>query len=1082
MKDKPTGHITFLFTDIEGSTRLAQEFPETLPSALERHHNIMHKVIESNNGFVFEIIGDAFCCAFEKSEDAIKAAVQAQINLANEKWDDVKIKIRIGIHSGNVEWNGEGYIGYITLARTARVMSSAYGEQIIISNDAYELCIHKLGFGNESSMISFRNLGERRLKDLRQPIRLYQVLFQGLREDFPPLKTLDARPNNLPVQLTNFIGREKEMKAIGDLLKQTHILTLTGTGGSGKTRLALQIAANMIDDFEHGVWLIELASLSDISLLPQTITKAFGIQEQPMQKVEDTLIDFLKKKEMLIIFDNCEHLIDAAAHLTEKMLSNIPKLKIIATSREALRCSGEQTHNVSTLETPEPRNELSLDNLLQYESIRLFVERASSVNEAFKLTDENVRTLSQICFQLDGIPLAIELAAARIKAVSIEQIFERLNDRFTLLTGGKRTSLPRQKTLRAAIDWSYDLLSEEERILWGRLSVFSGGWTLDAAEVICSNEKLHKNEILDLLTDLTEKSIVIFDTINSRYRLLETIRQYGHEKLTERNEFELISEKHLSYFSELAQTEDAKLKGHNIAESLKVLDKESTNISKALDWPGENSLNIEKAKLASVMGYYWIIRGQISEGLSRLESVLQCTTKTQADFYYKLVSAAGILYRFKCEYKKAIESFEESLNYFRNGEKCLVISDLLNNLGMISSDQGNYSKALELHEEALLVAREIDDKRGIANSLNNLGNIHHFRHNYIKALELHEESLSLRRDTGDKKVIASSLLNLGTITREMGDYQKASTLYEESLATFREIGDKKGIAASLNYLGIVSRAQGDFLKAATLLESGLAISREIDDKDCLSLSLNNLGSMTLSRGNYVKAFELYEENLGNRRELKDKRGIAFCLNYLGALKIHKGEYLMALDQLEESIAISREIDYKQCLAESLNNLAKVFFEKGEFAKAKIAVDESLSVSRDTGRKQETAVSLYISGRILFKEKKIEEARKDFIESLTLGNLMGSKLECVYNILILTKIQIMLKDFAAAKIVGFIENYFKTNNLKLPESEQRIFDELMSELKEKFTDEERLKYIGEGKALTFDQIVENALKSESFSVK
>lgn len=1070
MKDKPTGHITFLFTDIEGSTKLSQNFPEQLAASLEKHNSILTEAIESNCGHIFQIIGDSFAAAFFNAADAINAACIAQKNLSNEKWNEAKIISRMGIHSGYAEWSGSRYMGYATVARAHRVMSAAYGEQILISNDAYELV------GEKINQISFRDLGERRLKDVIKPIRLFQIIAAGLREEFPPLKTLDARPNNLPVHLTNFIGRENEMKSMRDLLKQTHVLTLTGTGGSGKTRLALQIAADTIDDFENGVWLIELASLSDTSLLPQTITKALGIQEEPTKTVEDTLIDFLKKKEMLIVFDNCEHLIEAAAHLTEKMVSNVPKLKIVATSREALRCSGEKIHSVLTLETPDPKKEYIADDLFQYESIRLFVERASSVNEAFRLTDENARTLSKICFQLDGIPLAIELAAARTKAISIEQIYERLHDRFTLLTGGKRTSLPRQKTLRAAIDWSYDLLSENEKILWSRLSVFSGGCTLDAAEVICSYDKLSKNEIVDLLTDLTEKSIIIFDTINSRYQLLETIRQYGHEKLTERNEIELISEKHLSYFSELAQAEDAKFKGHKIVESLKVLDKESTNISKALDWSAENSLSLEKAKLALAMQYYWTIRGLISEGLSRLESVLQNMTKAQAEFYFKLVFAAGILYRVKCEYKKATESFEESLNYFRNGEKCLVISDLLNNLGLISSDQGDYSKALELHEEALLVAREIDDKRGIANSLNNIGNIHHYRHNYKKALEFHEESLTLRRETGDKKVIASSLLNLGSITREQGNYQKALALYEESLTTFREIGDKKGIAMSLNNLGIISMAQGDFLKATTLLESGLAISREIEDKNCISLTLNSLGNMTLSQGNYGKALEHYEENLRNRQEINDKRGIAFCLNHLGALYIHKGDYLMAFELLEESISISREIEHKQCLAVSLNNLAKVFFEKGEFMKAKNVVSESLSVSRETGRKQETAVSLYISGRILLKESKIEEARKDFIESLTLGNLLGAKVECIYNILILSNIRIMLKDFAAAKMVGSVENYFKTNNLKLPESEQSVFNDLMSELTGKITEEELLKYFEEGKTLKFDHVVEIALKS------
>ncbi len=447
MKNIPSGNVTFLFTDIEGSTKLSQAFPDKLPAALERHHAILKDAIESNNGFIFQNVGDAFCCAFENAEDAVKAAVEIQRNLENEKWDEAVIKIRVGIHSGMAEWNGQDYMGYITLARTARVMSAAYGEQILVSNDAYE--IYKENLVKEKD-ISFRDLGERRLKDVIEPIRLYQVLSKDLREDFPPLDTLDARPNNLPLQLTSFIGREKEMKHAKEALRLNRLLTLAGTGGAGKTRLSLQTGAEVIDEFEYGVWFVDLAALNDPALLTATIIVALGIKEQSKKTTEETLIDFLKEKEILILLDNCEQLVHACADLTERLLSSCSKLKIIATSREALNCKGEKTYRIPPLTMPDPNSNYTPEQLAQYESVRLFIERALMVNPEFRVNNENSHALAEICSRLDGIPLAIELAAARTNALPVVKIYERLDDRFSLLTGGKRTALPRQQTLKSS--------------------------------------------------------------------------------------------------------------------------------------------------------------------------------------------------------------------------------------------------------------------------------------------------------------------------------------------------------------------------------------------------------------------------------------------------------------------------------------------------------------------------------------------------------------------------------------------------------------------------------------------------------
>jgi predicted ATPase/class 3 adenylate cyclase len=831
MTKPPTGEVTFLFTDIEGSTKLAQEFPDTLQAALKVHHKILHEAIESNKGFVFEIIGDAFCAAFENTNDAVKASHDAQLKLNSEKWEEARIKVRMGIHSGNVEWNGKRYTGYITLARTQRVMSAAYGGQILISEDTYQLT------EKEDIDVSYRDLGDRRLKDLIQPVKIYQLISKGLPSDFPPLKTLDARPNNLPVQLTSFIGREKEIKKVKELLNNIHLLTLTGPGGAGKTRLALQVGADVIDDFANGVWFVELAQIVDSVLLPQEILRELGIKEEPKKTLEETLTGYLKDKEILIILDNCEHLIEACAMLTEKLLTKCPKLKIIATSREALKCTGEQTHSILSLKTPNLKKEISLVQLTQYESVRLFIERALAVNHKFRVTNENAPALAGICSQLDGIPLAIELAAARIKILTLEKIYERLNSRFSLLTGGKRTALPRQQTLKALIDWSYDLLSDQEKILWRRLSVFVDGWTLESAEEICSDDNVNKEELLDLLSLLVEKSIIIFDSDKERYRILESIRQYGEEKLKEASETNKILSKHLHYFMELSESAEPKLKGPEVKEWLGKLETEHGNLESAIEWSLKNGDSEEGSRLAESMGNFWNMRGLYFTGRRLLKSIL---SKTQGISNYSRAKA-------------------------------------LNSAGLLAISQGNYQQSQKFYEESLFLCREIGDKSGIADSLNGLGIVLHYQGDYEQALKFYEESLFLWRETGDKRGIASSLGNLGALAYNQRYHQQALKFYEESLFLWREIGDKSGIATSLNNLGVGAYNQGDYQQAQKYHDESLFLRREIGDKSGISSSLINLGSVVYDQGDYQQAQKCYEESLTLAVETGDKLSIAYCI-------------------------------------------------------------------------------------------------------------------------------------------------------------------------------------------------------------
>lgn len=1026
----PTGIVTFLFTDIEGSTKLSQEFPETLQSALDRHHSIMKSTIKSNNGFVFEIVGDAFCCAFEKSEDAVKAAVDVQINLRNEKWNDAVIKIRIGIHSGKAEWGGERYMGYITLARAARVMSAAYGEQIIISNDAYDLAIrnirtlnNEISGENTGGVISFRDLGERRLKDVIQPIRLYQIVANGLREDFPPLKTLDARPNNLPIQLTSFIGREKEIRTIVNLLKQTHLLTLTGSGGAGKTRLALQAGADMIDEFNNGVWIVELANLSDPGLLTSAVIKTFGVMENPEQSAEDTLIDYIKNKEMLLIMDNCEHMINEVSAFAEKLLVKSPGLKILATSREALRCEGERSHRILPLNFPDPVKSEPPEQLTQYESVRLFIERAIAVNSNFIVSNENAPALAQICFQLDGIPLAIELAAARMKVLSVEQIHQRLDKRFHLLTGGRRTSLPRQQTLKAMIDWSYDLLSENEKIFWRRLSSFSGGWTLEAAEEICSFETIDKYENLDLLNNLTEKSIIIFDDVSNRYRMLETIRQYGFEKLRDSGELDNISRKHFEYFSGLAEMLNKSLYESDTAAILEIFDSDRGNFEKGLMWALGKAEYESGAKLACTLTEYWEIRGLTSEGLEWLQKLYSKKPDDLNLTFYKVIYKLGHFAKLKNDLGKASEFFEISLEYFKKNNHRKFIADNLNNLATVFATQGNSKRASEFLKESLTIYRELKDQRGIGMSLYNLGLMAFNQREFENSKGLFEECIAIYTETKDNRGLADTLLCLGRLSHFKGEYEDAYELIKKAQTFFKELGYKRGISHSLFQLGELTNDQGKYEESFDFMEESLSIFREIADKRGIAYSLANLGVLSSKKDEDInRAIALCKESLSIFRETGDKGAISWILVILGELIAKQGMCNEALELFNEALELSKEIGDVEEMAESSYNLGKTYFSLGDIDKARMYHKESLEASNK--------ISSY---------------------KLTVLNLLGFS-EIYYQ---------NGFDKEAAKLLGAISNYNKINNLLFHKSEQSVYDKLILNLRSKMNADEFSKVFEEG---------------------
>ena len=916
----PAGTVTFLFTDIEGSARLWEQHPEQMRSALARHDALLREAIARHDGHVFKMVGDAFCAAFSTAPDGLQAALAAQQALLAESWPEpVTLKVRMALHTGAAEQREGDYFGQ-PLNRVVRLLATGYGGQVLLSEVTHDLCREAL-----PPFCSVQNLGEHRLRDLSRPETVYQLRHSALPSEFPPLRSLEFLPNNLPVQLTSFIGREKQIEEVKSLLARTRLLTLTGSGGCGKTRLSLQVAAEVLEQFPDGVWVVELAPLAGPTLVAQTVASLLGIKEQTGQPLVQTLPESLSSRRLLLLLDNCEHLLAACVSLASALLRSCPHVKLLATSQEALGIAGEQTYRVPSLSLPDPRKILTVEALSQYEAAHLFLERAMLVKSDFVIRDQTAPAVGQLCSRLDGIPLAIELAAARVRSLSVEEINTRLGDRFRLLTGGDRAALPRQQTLRAAMDWSYDLLSERECVLLSRLSVFAGGWTLEAAEAVCTGEEIEDWEVLDLLTELVDKSLVVAETQagNSRYRLLETIREYAWERLEQREEVEEMRGRHRDYFLARAEEVAPKLMGAEQGVWLERLESEHDNLRTALAWCSAEEDGAEAGlRLAFALLRFWDVRGHYSEGRAYLTEALgregaagRTTERARA------LHGAGALAISQGDYAVARTLFEESLSIRRElGDKQSIAASL-HNMGSMAYSQGDFAQARSLFEESLAIRREVGDRPGIATSLHNLGNMAFSQGDFGQARALYEESLALFREMGDKWGAAQVLNNLAMVAWSLSDYGAARALCEQSLATYRELGNKRGIAFALGNLGMLARDQGEYEQARAFQEESLGICRELKDKRGIANSLHNLGNVIYSQGDFGQARALYEESLALFREMGDKWGAAQVLNNLGMAAYRRQDYETARTLYEESLAICRDLSDKRGIAETLEAFA-----------------------------------------------------------------------------------------------------------------------------------------------------------------
>jgi predicted ATPase/class 3 adenylate cyclase/tetratricopeptide (TPR) repeat protein len=882
----PTGTVTFLFTDIEGSTTLLQRLGDRrYAEVLADHRRLLRDAFAEGHGQEIDTQGDAFLVAFSRARDAVATAVAAQRVLTGQAWPDgATLRVRMGLHTGEPVSEADGYVG-LDLHRAARICSAGHGGQILVSDAVSGLLAHDLPPG-----ITLRDLGTHRLKDLKDPEHLFQIVHPDLPNDFPSLKTLDVHPHNLPRQLTSFIGRAKEMAEVRQLLATASLVTLTGIGGAGKTRLALQLAAGVLQEYVDGAWWVELAPLADPQLVPQTLVSTLNLRAQPGRPLIDTLVDHLQPRASLLVLDNCEHLLSACAQLADVLLRRCPRLKMLATSREGLGIAGETLYPVPSLSVPDSQRALPLGQLARYEALQLFAARAAAVLPTFTVTERNANAVAQICRRLDGIPLAVELAAARVKVLPVEQMASRLDDQFRLLTGGSRVALPRHQTLRAAMDWSHNLLAEPERAVLRRLSVFAGGWTLEAAEAVCVGEDVKASDVLDLLTRLVDKSIVIAGEQDGkgRYRLLEPIRQYARDRLLESGETEAIRRRHRDFFFALLEEASPHLEWGAGAEQVTWFDRlgpEYDNLRGALEY------TLGTAGPEAIFGAVRLLhefrfqRGYWSEDLRSLELVLSATGGTRSPFRAWALGAMG---------------------------------HMVHRLG----DTG---RAVGLLEEAIAINRALEDKKGLAESLNWLGSDVYRRGDYRRAATLFEEAVSLlgSDDKGDKGRLAHTLYMLGVVARLQGDYQRAEALCKESLTLNRAVGGTPYVGHVLDGLGLIALCRGEYEQANSLCEEALALSKQWGYRHATFSSLNSLGLIACAKGDYARATARCEEGLSLARELGDKGGVARSLNVLARVAFYRGDHKKATTLHRESLVIFRDLGEKLGIAQCLERLGIV---------------------------------------------------------------------------------------------------------------------------------------------------------------
>jgi predicted ATPase/class 3 adenylate cyclase len=816
MTELPTGTVTFLFTDIEGSTGLLHTLGDRYPAVLDEHAAIIRRAVADGGGVEVSTHGDAFFAVFRSPAGAVRAAVAAQRGLAAHDWSPgPPLRVRMGLHTGEGVRGGDDYAG-IDVHRAARIADAAHGGQVIVSDATRGLVAHALPDG-----VALRDLGMHRLRGIADPERLHQLVVEGLTADFPAPRTLDARPNNLPPQLTSFVGREEEIAEVERLLDQTRLLTLTGPGGSGKSRLALRVAAELLPRFRDGSCFVDLAPVTDPALVPSAVANALGVPEEAGRPILDGVKEHLRHRELLGVVDNFEQVADAGPVL-EELLGAAPKLRTMVTSRVVLSIRGEQEYAVPPLRVPDPgrlpTGLAALEAVEAVEAVRLFTERAVAADPRFVLTEENAPVVAEICARLDGLPLAIELAATRTKVLTPTEILARLKRSLSLLTSGPRSLPERQRTLRAAIAWSYDLLDPVERRFFARLSVFTGGWTFASAEAVCDPEELGL-DALDGLTSLVDKSLIRRTEPPgrpSRFSMLETIREFGLEQLEAAGDLELVQERHAGHFLGLAVEAEPHLTGEDQGTWLDRCEDEHANIRAALRWAIDRGRAGPAQEAAGALWRFWQQRGHLAEGRGWLEEVLampsgQAPTAERAK---ALTGAGGIAWW---------------------------------------SDRG---PAHAYYREALAIERQLGDPARLAEALYNQAFAVAAEDDLEAADRLLAESQELFRQVGNEPGVARALVMRVVPDAMAGAWDRVIAQIEEAAAIWRRLGDRLSFAYGLIWLAFAYGRAGRHREArATALEA-LELFRQADNATGIALAFLDLAFLLTWEGRHADAIRM----------------------------------------------------------------------------------------------------------------------------------------------------------------------------------------------------------------------------------
>lgn len=830
----PTGTVTFLFTDIEGSTRLWEQNPVGMEKALADHDAILRHAIEHHAGHIFKTIGDAFCTAFATPSNALAAALDAQRELESSVETSSALHVRMALHTGQPEHRDGDYFGR-DLNRIARLVSIGHGGQVLVSGPTRDLIGDDVPGGAE-----FLDLGEHQLRDLERAERVYQVLHADLRSDFPPLESSDRPRHNLPHRLTRFVDRERAIETVNSLLDHHRMVTLTGLGGTGKTRLATRVARGLLDRFEDGVWFVELGAVTDPGRVPQAVASAVGIREAGGRPLLDTLTNGLRSKHLLLLLDNCEHARDACAELAALLLHASPGIRILATSRERLGLEGEQVWRVPVLDTPNPDRLPSTavaEAAQAFDAVQLFVDRARLARSDFTINEQNAATVARLCHGLDGIPLAIELAAARIAVLSVEEIADRLYDRFRLLRSGSRSKGARHDTLEATIEWSYELLEPEEQALFRSLSVFASGWTLRAAESVCGLA----DSVIDSLGALVDKSLVIVEREpagESRYRMLETTRDYAAQRLAETGDTSAVHDRHLSWFEELTERAEDGLSGPDSAEWMDRLRADNDNLRAALEWSLRGGESASALRMVSTLWRYWRRAGALTEGIDWATRAVTAAGQPDARDRGKALYGLSSLLFFHGSLERSREVADEALALGEAENDPVITVRALAAQGRIDVTEDTLDAAIGRHERALAIARDFDAAwahRAVSLLLGNLAEAYRAQGDFERARSLYLEGLEVSRAQGN--VTAEDVLhfNLGQAELELGNTDQAREHYREGLTLALRFDNRLTKMYGLVGLAQVASAESDHQRAARLFGAAEALRKPmgavLDDVD-----------------------------------------------------------------------------------------------------------------------------------------------------------------------------------------------------------------------------------------------------------